>query len=222
MVDLILDAAGQKGTGAWTTQVALELGQPTATIAEAVFARCMSSLKEERVAASGELAGPDVTFEGDEDVLIDDIRQALYASKICSYAQGFALMRAAAEEYDWDLDYGEIAMMWRAGCIIRARFLGRIKDAYDRNAGLANLLLDPYFKEQVRKAQTGWRRVVIEATRAGIPVPAFASALAYYDSYRSAQLPANLLQAQRDFFGAHTYERVDKPRGEFFHTHWTE
>ncbi|MBN1269492.1 MAG: decarboxylating NADP(+)-dependent phosphogluconate dehydrogenase [Kiritimatiellae bacterium] len=222
LADVILDAAGQKGTGAWTGQVALELGEPVPTIAEAVFARYMSTLKEERVAAANVLPGPGACFKGDRAALVEDIRRALYASKICSYAQGFELMRAAAEEYDWNLHYGQIAMIWRAGCIIRARFLGRIKEAYDRDPALANLLLDPHFRVQIQEAQPGWRRVVIEAARLGLPVPAFSSALAYYDSYRTANLPANLLQAQRDFFGAHTYERIDRPRGEFFHTEWND
>ena len=221
MVDLILDTAGQKGTGKWTSQSALDMGTPAPTVAEAVFARFMSAVKAERVAASKVLEGPEPAFDGDRATLIEEIRQALYASKICSYAQGFQLMRAAAEEHGWDLDFGGIALMWREGCIIRAQFLERIKEAYDEDAGLANLLLAPYFKAAIDRSQTAWRRVVAVAAQNGIPVPAFGSALAYYDSYRNARLPANILQAQRDYFGAHTYERVDKPRGEFFHTDWT-
>jgi 6-phosphogluconate dehydrogenase len=221
MVDVILDTAGQKGTGKWTSQSALDMGTPAPTIAEAVFARFMSALKGQRVAASEILEGPEYAFDGDREALIEDIRQALYASKICSYAQGFQLMKMAAEEYDWDLNYGGIALLWREGCIIRAQFLGRIEEAYDKEPDLANLLLAPYFKEAIDRSQAAWRRVVALAAFNGIPVPAFASALAYYDSYRNGRLPANILQAQRDYFGAHTYERVDKPRGEFFHTNWT-
>jgi 6-phosphogluconate dehydrogenase len=221
IVDVILDTAGQKGTGKWTSQSALDMGTPAPTIAEAVFARFMSALKEERVAASQVLRGPASSFEGDKAAFVEEIRQALYASKICSYAQGFDLMKMAAVENSWELDYGGIALMWREGCIIRAQFLERIKEAYDADPGLANLLLAPYFTEAIDHSQTAWRRVVAEAVARGIPVPAFSSALAYYDSYRHARLPANILQAQRDYFGAHTYERVDKPRGEFFHTNWT-
>ncbi len=220
LVDLILDAAGQKGTGKWTSQVALDLGVPVTVITEAVFARCMSALKDERVAAARELRGPAAQFKGERKPFIEGVRQALFVSKICSYAQGFALMRAAAAAYHWDLKYGEIAMLWRGGCIIRARFLHRIKDAFDRQPELANLLLDLYFRKCVMRGQASLRRVVGLAARLGVPVPCFGAALAYYDSYRSAQLPANLLQAQRDFFGAHTYERVDQPRGQFFHTEW--
>ncbi|HOA72691.1 MAG TPA: NADP-dependent phosphogluconate dehydrogenase [Phycisphaerae bacterium] len=218
MVDVILDRAGQKGTGIWTSQSALDLGVPAPTIAEAVFARAISAIKTERVAASKELTGPTATFKGDKKEFINAIRDALYASKVCSYAQGFQLMRAAAEQYKWPLNYGEIAMIWRGGCIIRAHFLNRIKEAYDRNPQLANLLLDPYFKDIITRTQANWRRVVITAAELGVPTPAFSSALAYYDSYRSERLPANLLQAQRDYFGAHTYERVDKPGS--FHTEW--
>ena len=221
MVDVILDTAGQKGTGKWTGITALDLGQPLTLIGEAVFARCLSALKEERVAASKELIGPETTFEGDKKAFVDDIQQALYASKIVSYAQGYQLMHAAAGEYNWDLNYGRIALMWRGGCIIRSQFLGKIKEAFDRNAELVNLLLDPYFKDAVSNAQAAWRRVVAKAVEIGVPVPAFSAALAYYDGYRAERLPANLLQAQRDYFGAHTYERTDKPRGEFFHTNWT-
>jgi 6-phosphogluconate dehydrogenase len=221
MVDVILDTAGQKGTGKWTSQSALDMGTPAPTVAEAVFARFMSAVKEERVAASKILRGPTPVFEGDKEAFIEDIRQALYASKICSYAQGFQLLRMAAAEYDWDLNYGGIALMWREGCIIRAQFLEHIKEAFDTAAGLANLLLAPYFKEAIDRSQEAWRRVVAMAVTNGIPVPAFGSALAYYDGYRNGRLSANILQAQRDYFGAHTYERVDKPRGEFFHTNWT-
>ena len=221
MVDLILDTAGQKGTGKWTSQAALDVGVPTPTVAEAVFARFMSALKEDRVAASGKLGGPAPKYDGDKAEFIEKIRQALYASKICSYAQGYQLMKMAGKEYGWDLKFGEIALMWRNGCIIRAQFLGKIKEAFDKDHGLENLLLDGYFKGVIDQNQTAWREVVATAIQLGIPVPAFSSALAYYDSYRSAVLPANLLQAQRDYFGAHTYERVDKPRGDFFHTNWT-
>ncbi len=220
MVDVILDTAGQKGTGKWTSQASLDLGVPAQTIAEAVFARAMSALKEERVNASGVLRGPEARFNGDRDDFVRMIEKALYASKICSYAQGFQLMRAASDEYGWNLDFGNIAMLWRAGCIIRAQFLGRIKDAFDRDPGLSNILLDPYFTQVLGKTQNAWRAVVSEAVNAGIPVPALSSALAYYDSYRAARLPANLLQAQRDYFGAHTYERLDRERGMFFHTEW--
>jgi len=219
LVEVILDRAGQKGTGAWTSQNALELGVPAPTIAEAVFARCISAIKDERVAAARKLRGPaDARWRVARAKGIGKIREALYASKVCSYAQGFALMREAAKEYNWKLDFGQIAMIWRGGCIIRARFLHRIKRAFDRDPALPNLLLDPYFKNIVEKAQASWREVVAAATMMGIPVPAFSSALAYFDSYRRSRLPANLIQAQRDYFGAHTYERVDKP-GKF-HTEW--
>ena len=221
VLDLILDTAGQKGTGKWTAIEALNLGQPLTLIAEAVFGRCLSALKEERVAASKVLAGPKARFTGDKDAFTNDLRQALYASKIVSYAQGYQLMRAAAAEHNWKINYGGIALIWRGGCIIRSVFLGKIKEAFEKNSELTNLLLDPFFKEAVEKAQPAWRRVVTAAIEMGIPVPAMSSALAFYDGYRSARLPANLLQAQRDYFGAHTYERVDKPRGEFFHTNWT-
>jgi 6-phosphogluconate dehydrogenase len=220
MIHVILDTAGQKGTGKWTSQAALDLGIPTPTIAEAVFARTMSAIKEERVAASRELPGPGSVFKGDKKEFIEMIRKALYASKICSYAQGYQMMRAAAVEYHWNLKFGDIALMWRNGCIIRAQFLGKIKEAFDANPDLSNLLLDGYFKQAIKNNQLAWRRVIAQAVDLGIPVPAFSSALAYYDGYRSAQLPANLLQAQRDYFGAHTYERIDKPRGAFFHTEW--
>jgi 6-phosphogluconate dehydrogenase len=219
-VDVILDAAGQKGTGKWTSNLALDLGVPVTLITESVFARIMSSHKEERVAASAKLRGPKAAFKGDRSKFVEQVRQALYVSKICSYAQGFALLRAASEAHHWNLDYGQMALLWRGGCIIRASFLQKIKEAYARRTQPANLLLDPYFKKIVTKGQVGLRKVVIQAAKLGIPVPCFGAALAYYDSYRSAELPANLLQAQRDFFGAHTYERVDKPRGQFFHTEW--
>lgn len=224
MVDVILDTAGQKGTGKWTGITALDLGQPLTLIGEAVFARCLSAMKDERVNASKKLRGPKVKTIDDPErraKFVEDLRQALYASKIISYAQGFQLMRAAAKEFSWKLDYGSIAMMWRGGCIIRSQFLGNIKEAFDRRKRLVNLLLNPYFKTNVRKAQAGWRRTITKAVKMGIPVPAFTSALSYYDGYRCERLPANLLQAQRDYFGAHTYERLDKPRGEFFHTNWT-
>ena len=222
VVDIILDTAGQKGTGKWTSQSALDLGAPAPTVAEAVFARCLSAIKEERVAASKILTGPAVKFTGDKKAFIEAVRKALYASKICSYAQGYQLMKLAAKEYDWDLKYGEIALMWRGGCIIRAQFLERIKEAYDKNPNLENLLLDDFFHGVIDNCQAAWREVVATAVLNGVPVPAFSSALAYYDGYRSGNLPANLLQAQRDYFGAHTYERVDAERGKFFHTSWTE
>ncbi len=221
VIDLILDTAGQKGTGKWTAIEALNLGQPLTLIGEAVFARCLSALKEERVKASKALSGPKPKFSGDKKAFVNDLRQALYASKIVSYAQGYQLMRAAAAEHNWNLNYGGIALMWRGGCIIRSAFLGKIKEAFDKNADLSNLLLDPFFKAAVEKAQPAWRNVVTTAVQMGIPIPATSSALTFYDGYRHARLPANLLQAQRDYFGAHTYERVDKPRGEFFHTNWT-
>ena len=221
VIDLILDTAGQKGTGKWTAIEALNLGQPLTLIGEAVFARCLSALKAERVKAAKFLKGPKAKFRGDKEKFLNDLRQALYASKIISYAQGYQLMRAAAVEYNWNLNYGGIALMWRGGCIIRSVFLGKIKEAFDKKPKLENLLLDPFFKKAVRKAQVSWRRVVTTAVKLGIPMPAISSALAFYDGYRCERLPANLLQAQRDYFGAHTYERVDKPRGEFFHTNWT-
>jgi 6-phosphogluconate dehydrogenase len=221
LVEKILDTAGQKGTGKWTGIAALEHGVPLTLIGEAVFARCLSAQKEERVKASKVLKGTQKNFTGDRKAFIEDIKYALYASKIVSYAQGYLLMRTAAKEYGWNLNYGGIALMWRGGCIIRSVFLGKIKEAFDKNPELENLLLDPYFKDNVISAQNSWRKVVSTAALNGIPVPAFATALAYFDGYRSERLPANLLQAQRDYFGAHTYERVDKPRGEFFHTNWT-
>lgn len=220
-LDKILDTAGQKGTGKWTAISALDLGQPLTLIGEAVFARCLSAIKDERVEASKLLSGPNAIFDGDKAKMIEDLKQALYASKIVSYAQGYQLMRAAAEEYGWSLNYGGIAMMWRGGCIIRSAFLGDIKKAFEKDSELSNLLLDDFFKSAVQDAQGAWRRVVSSAVAMGIPMPAIGAALAYFDGYRSERLPANLLQAQRDYFGAHTYERVDKPRGEFFHTNWT-
>jgi 6-phosphogluconate dehydrogenase len=221
VIDLILDTAGQKGTGKWTAIEALNLGQPLTLIGEAVFARCLSALKDERVKAAKSLKGPKAKFRGDREKFLEDLRQALYASKIVSYAQGYQLMRAAAVEYNWNLNYGGIALMWRGGCIIRSVFLGKIKEAFEKKPNLENLLLDPFFKKAVKKAQVSWRRVVTTSVKLGIPMPAISSALAFYDGYRCERLPANLLQAQRDYFGAHTYERVDKPRGEFFHTNWT-
>ncbi len=224
LVEMILDTAGQKGTGKWTSQSALDLGAPAPTIAEAVFARFMSALKGERVAAGEVLAGTRGSSAGERaagQAFVEEIRQALYASKICAYAQGFQLLRSASEEHGWNLQLGSIALLWREGCIIRAQFLERIKEAFDQNPALANLLLAPYFQKAVNRCQGAWRRVAATAITQGIPVPAFSSALAYYDGYRTARLPANLIQAQRDYFGAHTYERVDKPRGQFFHTNWT-
>jgi 6-phosphogluconate dehydrogenase len=221
LVEKILDTAGQKGTGKWTAVSALDMGIPLTLISEAVLARFLSALKDERVAASKILRGPKLMFEGDKTAFVNDLRDALYAAKIISYTQGYMLMRAAAGEYGWNLNNGGIALMWSGGCIIRSVFLGKIKDAFERDPSLSNLLLDPYFREEIEAAQPAWRRVVARAVEMGIPVPAISSALAFYDGYRNARLPANLLQAQRDYFGAHTYERVDKPRGEFFHTNWT-
>jgi 6-phosphogluconate dehydrogenase len=220
-LDKILDTAGQKGTGKWTTVNSLDLGMPVTLIGEAVFARCLSAMKDERAAASKILGGPKAKIEGDRKALVEDIRQALFASKIVSYAQGFMLLKEAAKEYKWDLSYGNVALMWRGGCIIRSAFLGDIKKAFEKNPELLNLLLDDYFKAVIERCQNSWRRVVALAVQHGVPVPAFTTALAFYDGYRSERLPANLLQAQRDYFGAHTYERLDKPRGEFFHTNWT-
>jgi 6-phosphogluconate dehydrogenase len=221
LVDKILDTAGQKGTGKWTVISSVEMGIPTTLIAEAVYARCLSALKEERVEASKILKGPRPKFEGSKEEFVEDIRKALLASKIVSYAQGYMLMREAAREYNWNLNYGGIALVWRGGCIIRSVFLGRIKEAFDRDPNLNNLLIDEYFRKIIKKCESSWRKVVATAAINGIPVPAFSTALAFYDGYRSERLPANLLQAQRDYFGAHTYERVDKPRGQFFHTNWT-
>lgn len=227
LVDKILDTAGQKGTGKWTVINSQDLGIPITLMAEAVYSRCVSALKDERVAAAAKLQGPDPALTdiaadpAKKKAFVTDIMYALYASKIVSYTQGYMLMRAAGREYGWNLNYGGIALMWRGGCIIRSAFLGRIKEAFDKNPKLGNLLLDDYFRGEINAAQDGWRNVVATAARKGIPVPAFSTALAFYDQYRSAVLPANLLQAQRDYFGAHTYERVDKPRGQFFHTNWT-
>ncbi len=221
LVDKILDSAGQKGTGKWTVINSAQLGQPVTLISEAVYARCLSALKAERVVAAGRLGGPKPVVVADAAVFTEQVRQALYASKIISYAQGYMLMRAAAAEYGWNLNYGGIALMWRGGCIIRSRFLGDIKAAFDTEPELSNLLLAPFFTNAVQEAQSAWRAVIAGAVTAGIPVPAFSTALAFYDGYRTEHLPANLIQAQRDYFGAHTYERTDKPRGEFFHTNWT-
>ena len=221
VVDLILDAAGQKGTGKWTVSAALDEAMPVTLIGEAVFARCLSAAKEERVAASKEIAGKVGKFKGDPQKAVKDLRAALYAAKLVSYAQGYQLLRAAAKTYGWNLNYGGIALVWRGGCIIRSAFLGDIKKAFRRNADLSNLLLDKFFKRAVTSRQPGWRRAVMLATKLGIPVPCLSSALSYFDGYRSERLPANLLQAQRDYFGAHTYERIDRARGEFFHTNWT-
>ncbi len=221
-VDIVLDTAGQKGTGKWTSTSALDMGVPAPTVAEAVFARCLSAIKDERVAASKILKGPSKKYRGGKKALVAAIRDALYCSKICSYAQGFQLMREAQKEYAWKLNFGEIAQIWRGGCIIRAAFLQKITDAFARKPDLANLLLDPYFNKTVKNAQANWRKVIALAVECGVPVPTFASAIAYYDGYRSARLPANLLQGQRDYFGAHTYERTDKPRGKFYHIDWPE
>lgn len=221
LVDKILDTAGQKGTGKWTVINAAELGQPVTLITEAVYARCISAFREQRMVAAKTLTGPTAKFSGDKASFIEHIRQALYVSKIVSYAQGFMLMRAAAEDYDWELNYGGIALMWRGGCIIRSRFLDKIKQAYDQDDKIANLLLTPFFTEAIMQCQDSWRVVVAAAVQAGIPVPTLSTALSFYDGYRSERLPANLLQAQRDYFGAHTYERIDAPSGEFFHTNWT-
>ncbi len=221
LVEKILDAAGQKGTGKWTGINALDLGVPLTLIGEAVFARCLSAMKEERIKASEVLEGPPIGFDGDVNEFVGYVRDALYASKIISYAQGYVLMRQAAKEYGWKLNYGGIALMWRGGCIIRSAFLGNIKQAYYLNPELESLLLDDFFRTAIHQAQSGWRRVVAKSAELGVPMPAISSGLAYYDGYRSPRLPANLLQAQRDYFGAHTYERIDKPRGESFHTDWT-
>lgn len=222
MVDMILDRAGNKGTGKWSSQSALEVGAPQSLITESVYARYISAMKEDRVAASKVLAGPEFNLEGDVDATVEDIREALYFGKIMSYAQGFDQLRMASDHYDWDLQYGELAQLWRAGAIIRARFLQRITDAYNNEAGLHNLLLDPYFKDIAEKYQAAARRVIALATAAGVPVPSLSAAVAYFDSYRSEVLPANLIQAQRDYFGAHTYERTDKPAGEMYHYSWYE
>ena len=220
LVDLILDTAGAKGTGKWMSQLALDLGAPSTLVTTAVYARCISAMKDARVHASKVLGGPSGTYTGDKKEFIEQTRKALYASKICSYAQGYVQMQAAAKEHDWDLNFGPIALLWRGGCIIRAVFLERIKEAFDKAANLENLLLDPYFQQEVEGAQEAWRNVVVTAVNLGIPTPAFSAALGYYDSYRSECLPANLLQAQRDYFGAHTYQRVDKPGEGPFHSDW--
>ena len=222
IVDKILDTAGQKGTGKWTVFSALDLGQPVTLIGESVFARCLSALKEERVAASAILMGPTGTaVESDRIAFIEDVRRALYCSKIISYAQGYMLLRAAAAENGWNLNMGGIALMWRGGCIIRSRFLGKIKEAFEKNPGLDSLLLDSFFSSALNQYQASWRKALVHAVQSGVPTPAFSTALAFFDGYRTARLPANLLQAQRDYFGAHTYERIDQPRGQFFHTNWT-
>jgi 6-phosphogluconate dehydrogenase len=221
MLDVILDAAGQKGTGKWTASIALDLGMPLTLIGEAVFARCLSALKEQRVEASKILRGPKPTLVANKQEFINDVKDALYCAKIVSYAQGFTLMLEAARDFKWKLNYGSVALMWRGGCIIRSKFLGKIKEAFDKNPNLSNLLLDPFFTETVEAGQAGWRRVASVAALNGIPAPAITTALNYFDGYRSERLPANLLQAQRDYFGAHTFERVDGPRGEFFHNNWT-
>jgi 6-phosphogluconate dehydrogenase len=221
LIDKILDTAGQKGTGKWTGISALELGTPVTLIGEAVFARCLSALKDERVKASTVLTGPKPAVTADRAAFIEEVRRALYCSKMISYAQGYMLLREAAKDQKWNLNFGGIALMWRGGCIIRSRFLGKIKEAYDKNPQLNNLLLDDFFSKLLNDYQASWRRAIIHAIEAGVPTPAFSTALSFFDGYRTGRLPANLLQAQRDFFGAHTYERVDKPRGEFFHTNWT-
>jgi len=223
IVEKILDTAGQKGTGKWTSVASLDEGIPLTLIGEAVYARCLSAMKDERVKASTILKGPSPAgkFSGDKTAFIEDIRLALFASKIVSYAQGFALMRACSDSFNWDLNFGSIAMLWRGGCIIRSTFLSNIKEAFDKNPDLENLMLDSFFRDALAAAQDGWRRVCAEAIMNGVAIPAFASAMTYYDGYRTARLPANMLQAQRDYFGAHTYERIDKPRGEMFHTNWT-
>jgi 6-phosphogluconate dehydrogenase len=221
LVEYILDTAGQKGTGKWTVLASLDIGAPLTLIGEAVYGRTLSALKEERVEASKVLKGPKPKFDGDKKQFLDDLKSALYASKLVSYAQGYVLMRYAAKEYGWNLNYGGVALMWRGGCIIRSAFLGKIKEAFDKNPNLSNLLLDPFFKEKIESSQEAWRRVVATSITNGIWIPAHSTALNYFDGFRNARLPANLLQAQRDYFGAHTYERVDKPRGEFFHTNWT-
>lgn len=221
LVDKILDTAGQKGTGKWTVIASLDTGSPLTLIGEAVYARSLSALKDDRVEASKILTGPKPKFEGDKNVFIEDLRKALYAAKLVSYAQGYVLMKYAAKEFGWNLNYGGIALMWSSGCIIRSSFLGKIKEAFDKNPELNNLLLDPFFKEKILSSQEAWRRVVSTAVTNGIWIPALSTALNYFDGYRNDRLPANLLQAQRDYFGAHTYERIDKPRGQFFHTNWT-
>jgi 6-phosphogluconate dehydrogenase len=221
VIDHILDSAGQKGTGKWAVISALDSGVPLTLIGESVFARFLSSLIAERKVASQVLCGPSTRLSGDRETFITDLEEAVYAAKIASYTQGYMLLRAAAKTYNWNLNYGGIALMWRGGCIIRSAFLGKIKEAYDAKPGLSNLLLAPYFREAVENSQEAWRRVVAQAVSVGIPTPTMSSALAFFDGYRRAWLPANLTQAQRDYFGAHTYERVDRPRGQFYHTNWT-
>jgi 6-phosphogluconate dehydrogenase len=221
LVEYILDTAGQKGTGKWTVLASLDFGAPLTLIGEAVYGRTLSALKEERVEASKVLKGPKPKFDGNQKQFIDDLGKALYASKIVSYAQGYVLMKYAAKEYGWNLNYGGVALMWRGGCIIRSIFLGKIKEAFNKNPDLSNLLLDPFFKDKIELSQEAWRRVISASVTNGIWIPALSTALNYFDGFRNSRLPANLLQAQRDYFGAHTYERVDKPRGEFFHTNWT-
>jgi len=221
LIDKILDTAGQKGTGKWTGISSLELGVPVTLIGEAVYARCLSAMKDERVVASKILGRPQRGTDEDRNAFIEEVRRALYCSKMISYAQGYMLLREAAKDQGWNLNFGGIALMWRGGCIIRSRFLGKIKQAYDTNPQLTNLLLDEFFSKTLNDYQASWRRAIVQAIQLGAPTPAFSTALSFYDGYRSARLPANLLQAQRDFFGAHTYERVDKPRGQFFHTNWT-
>jgi len=221
LVDKILDAAGQKGTGKWTCNSALDLGMPLTLIGEAVFARCLSALKDARVEASKVLIGPKKPYATDRAAFIEEVRRALYCSKLVSYAQGYMVLREAAKEQGWHLNFGGIALMWRGGCIIRSRFLGKIKDAYDKNPDLSNLLLDDFFSKTLNEYQAGWRKGVIRGIEYGVPTPAFSTALSFFDGFRTARLPANVLQAQRDYFGAHTYERIDKPRGQFFHTNWT-
>jgi len=221
LLEKILDTAGQKGTGKWTGVTALDLGIPLTLIGESVFSRCLSAQKDQRVAASKILSGPAIEFKGSREDFLKDLEKAVYASKLVSYAQGFTLLREAAKEFNWDLNYGSIALLWRGGCIIRSAFLDKIKEAFDQNPSLDNLLIDPYFKDKIMETQAGWRRVIASSVSNGIPIPALASALTYFDGYRSERLPANLLQAQRDYFGAHTYERIDRQRGEFFHTNWT-
>jgi 6-phosphogluconate dehydrogenase len=221
LVEKILDTAGQKGTGKWTGISSLDLGQPVTLIGEAVYARCLSALKDLRVAASKVFSGPASKVAGDRKAFIEDVRRALYCSKIISYAQGYMLLMEASKEYKYNLNFGGIALMWRGGCIIRSRFLGEIKAAFDKNPNLSNLLMDDFFRKTITEYQDSWRRAVVKAIEVGVPTPAFSTALAFFDGFRTERLPANLLQAQRDYFGAHTYERLDKPRGEFFHTNWT-
>jgi 6-phosphogluconate dehydrogenase len=221
LVEKILDVAGQKGTGKWACESSLEFGVPLTLISEAVYARCLSAIKEQRVVASKLLKGPQSAFKGDRNTFVQSLKNALYASKITSYAQGFMLMKEASKQFNWEINFGNVALMWRNGCIIRSKFLGNIKEAFDRQPNLDSLLLDPFFKTAVEKGQAGWREAVVQGVQLGIPMPCLSTALAFFDGYRTARLPANLLQALRDYFGAHTYERVDQPRGKFFHTNWT-